>query len=66
MTVQDRDLRPDESRHPESGNGKAMKSVHDVLRMVRDSLGDEGVRRLEEDGVGNGLLGRRKSGGIVV
>lgn len=27
------------------------KSVPDILRMVRDSLGEEGLRRLQEDGI---------------
>ena len=31
------------------------RSVGDVLRMVRESLGEEGIRRLEEDGVGRRL-----------
>ena len=32
--------------------GKVHKSVPDILRMVKESLGEEGLRRLEEDGVG--------------
>jgi len=27
------------------------KSVPDILRMVRESLGEEGLRRLQEDGI---------------
>ncbi|WVR05882.1 hypothetical protein IAU60_002908 [Kwoniella sp. DSM 27419] len=38
------------------------KSVHDVLRMVRESLGDGVWERLEGD---LGRKGRRRSGGIV-
>jgi len=34
------------------GNGGVKKSVPDILRMVRDSLGEEGIKRLENDGVG--------------
>jgi len=31
------------------------KSVPDILRMVRESLGEDGVRRLEEGGGGRRL-----------
>jgi hypothetical protein len=27
------------------------KSVPDILRMVKESLGEEGLRRLQEDGI---------------
>ncbi|ORY32305.1 hypothetical protein BCR39DRAFT_523842 [Naematelia encephala] len=34
----------------QTGKVETRKSVHDVLRMVRETLGDEGMRRLERDG----------------
>jgi hypothetical protein len=37
---------------PDTRHGKpgVMKSVPDILRMVKESLGEEGLRRLQEDG----------------
>jgi len=33
---------------------KVHRTVPDVVRLVRESLGEEGLRRLREDGVGLG------------
>ncbi|RXK35042.1 hypothetical protein M231_07695 [Tremella mesenterica] len=33
------------------GQGKIRKSVPDIVRMVRDSLGEEGLKRLKKDGI---------------
>jgi hypothetical protein len=60
MNVQDRPVRDGEVRKSDGFR----KSVPDIFRMVRDSLGEEGLRRLEEDGV-RGLGRRRRSGGVV-
>lgn len=48
----------------ETRASKGQKSVFDILRMVKDTLGDEGMRRLEEDGVLN--LKSRTRGGRTV
>jgi len=47
--------KPDNRDSSGKGTVGVKKSVADVLRMVRESLGEEGARRLEEDGV----VGRR-------
>jgi hypothetical protein len=44
--------RTDGMAKTDAGLRKASKSVGDVLKMVKDSLGEEGLRRLHEDGVG--------------
>jgi hypothetical protein len=38
---------------PNSQNDKrgVKKSVPDILRMVKESLGEEGLKRLQEDGI---------------
>lgn len=61
MTIQDRPVRDGEMTA-----SKVKKSVPDILRMVRESLGDEGIRRLEEDGVGLVNGGRRRQSGKVL
>ena len=48
LTVQDRPVRPDEFRD----FGGVKKSVPDILRMVRETVGEEGMRRLEWEGTG--------------
>lgn len=52
-----RDRKDQPGRHQDKS--KVGRSVPDILRMVKDSLGEEGLRRLEEDGVG---VQRRREG----
>ena len=40
----------DQPNTQKQGSG-VKKSVPDILRMVRESLGEEGLRRLQEDGI---------------
>lgn len=53
LTFQDK---PAEPRENGNGTGGAAsggrKSVHDVMRMVKESLGEEAMKRLEQDGLG--------------
>ena len=41
----------DRPTSPTAGGEQVRKSVPDIMRMVRESLGEEGVKRLEKDGV---------------
>jgi len=40
----------DQPSSQKEGN-RVKKSVPDILRMVKDSLGEEGLKRLQEDGI---------------
>jgi hypothetical protein len=56
LHFQDRPLDSRASQERQMAGGKGAPT--DVFRMVRDTLGEEAVRRLEEDGV---TVGRRRS-----
>jgi hypothetical protein len=60
LHFQDRPLDPRSTRQPVRAHVKG--APRDVLRMVRETLGDDAVRRLEEDGV---TMGRRRSARLI-
>jgi hypothetical protein len=55
LSFQDKEL----PRGQGEKQGGVRKSIPEVLRMVRESLGEEGLRRLEEDGVNAARRARR-------
>jgi len=56
LSFQDKEL---PKGHDGQKKGGVRKSIPEVLRMVRESLGEEGLRRLEEDGVNAARRARR-------
>ncbi|KAI9635287.1 uncharacterized protein MKK02DRAFT_43969 [Dioszegia hungarica] len=55
--------RPDTRGGPSGTTRKVSKSVADVMRMVKETLGEEGVERLKREGVVP--LASRRRGGVV-
>lgn len=56
LSFQDKELPKGDGGQKKGG---VRKSIPEVLRMVRESLGEEGLRRLEEDGVNAARRARR-------
>jgi catechol 2,3-dioxygenase-like lactoylglutathione lyase family enzyme len=51
LTFHDKPAEPRENGTGGAASG-GRKSVHDVMRMVKESLGEEAMNRLEQDGLG--------------